>query len=447
MATPVNKASVADLAGSMTQMDPEDYKRITGIANGKLTDQELYPVLALMGAFNQDISAATDPNLPGSLSSRTAAARAASDRAEQIYQNIAAAPPPEMSGSTKSIGLALGNIASVLGGNKDYAAAAQNDIQAQEKALMDARVQNLTRLRDLQQSKADAAQKTGQFELEEVSRLKRDKFDKALELLMQQMNNKDAYRRAALGADKSADTLKYINTVVDNWNQNKDANSFKLILDARNRAKVMKQGDPNDENSLVQILAKLIDEKTGVRQAEAKSIEEARGQVERWMNMPNMFATGRKLTPQAYNAIMNQVESITKEYFTDRYEPAYRNAQQVAGMYGVSPVVVYDYGQSYRSEREAYDKSPRGMADARAAAATGLGGSTATSQSNQSGAGAGSTPKPVGHTVKVRRENLGTKENGETLVYNKADNNYYWLTDAEMKQINTSGYMIAPPKK
>ena len=436
MADNINNAAAPTIAGTMSQVTPEDISRIQGINAGKLSQQELIPVLALMGAFNKDINDAQNRLDPESLRGRTLAAQAQAADAEKQYQAAATAPNPEVAGPTQTVARALSGVASVLTQNKSYIENARTEIQAQEKALLESRVQNLTRLRDLQQTKAEAAQKTGQFELEEVSRLKKDKFDKALELLMQQLNNKEAFRRAGLNAGE--DPRKYLNTVIDNWNQNKDANSFRLIRDARDRAKLMRVGYANDDNTLIQILAKIVDEKTGVRENEARAIQNAAGWAQSWLNMPNVMSGRGLLTTKAREAIMRQIDSIFTEYF-DKYEYAYNNARKVESMFGLKDSVIDDYGKGYREELQRFRNSPAGRAQAADREAASGGGSSGETQ------GAASTRPPF----PIKAENIGKKDpnTGHTLVYNIANKNYYFLSDEELKQINKSGYMLTPPKK
>lgn len=435
MPAPINNLTAPTLTGTMQQATPEDLTRITQIANGRLSQQEMIPILAMMGAFNQDISAAQDPNDPNSLRARTLAAQAALKEAASQYDAAATAPRPEVSGASQTVSRALSGVASVLTGNKSFIENARSDIQNQEKALMDSRIQNLTRLRDIQQAKAEAAEKSGQFEVEEVSRLKKDKFDKAIALLQDQLNNKEAMRRASMTANKPDDLRGYMAKVVDDWRQNRDANAFREIRDARDRALVLKPGNSQDDNTLIQVFAKMIDEKTGVRQNEAAAIADAAGWIQKQLNMPNALSGRGTLVPEARASIMRQVNDIFMGYLP-KYEIALADARKVEAMYGITNSVITDYAQDYRNKKAAQDATPAGQAAGRL---TG-GQSTPPAQT-----GTQPAPQSTKPSLRVSRENLGKKnEKGETLVYSKITHNYYFLTDEELKRINPKSYEMKP---
>lgn len=114
------------------------------------------------------------------------AAAQQSQQASQQYQNLAAAPPPQVGGGNFANEL-LGGVASVLSQNPAYLQGAQQQRQGLQSDLMESRKSNLMALRDLAGQRADVAEKMGNLEVAEKARL-------TSERLARQIGEMDAAR-------------------------------------------------------------------------------------------------------------------------------------------------------------------------------------------------------------------------------------------------------------
>ena len=140
------------------------------------------------------------------LARKTAAAAAASQQAGQAYQGAAAAPPPQVDPLSQFIPTLFGHIASVIGQDKSFTTRAAENVGDQRKALMDARLQNLSALRANSDRKAAALEQAGHDEEAGKARMQTEKFDKLYQTLMEQERVRAATTAAAtkVQTDKDA---------------------------------------------------------------------------------------------------------------------------------------------------------------------------------------------------------------------------------------------------
>lgn len=115
---------------------------------------------------------------------RTKAATEAATAAGTAYQQAAAAPPPQLDPLAQSLPQLLGNVGSALTGNQGYSQRAHQSVQQQQQSLLDARIQNLTALRDRYDTTARAAAAAGNYEMEQKARGDLEKLDKTLQVVM-----------------------------------------------------------------------------------------------------------------------------------------------------------------------------------------------------------------------------------------------------------------------
>lgn len=127
--------------------------------------------------------------------------------AGQAYQQAAQAPVPDVNPLAALARTSLGNVASVISGNKDYSERAREDVQTQRKNLVQARLDNLTALKATYERKAAALEQAGHDEEALKARLSIEKLSKTLDVL-----GKEQDHAAALAvADKQgANRLKEI---------------------------------------------------------------------------------------------------------------------------------------------------------------------------------------------------------------------------------------------
>jgi hypothetical protein len=135
-------------------------------------------------------------------------------QAQQAYNQMAAAPPPQVSGARAGLNELLGSVASILSGNQAYRETASQRLQKEQQALMESRVQNLTSLKNLYDQRAEAAKSLGNSIAEEENRIKRDRLDKSLETInkarAQQYEMDQIDKRARAEAAKTAATKEVV---------------------------------------------------------------------------------------------------------------------------------------------------------------------------------------------------------------------------------------------
>lgn len=115
------------------------------------------------------------------LAARTQQATQSASQAGQEYGQLAAAPPPELTPQDTFLPTLIGNIASVISQNPDFRKRAQDQLDQDRKALLDARAQNLRQLQDVYAQKAEAARQAGNLEAEEKARTQHERIAGALE--------------------------------------------------------------------------------------------------------------------------------------------------------------------------------------------------------------------------------------------------------------------------
>ena len=171
MADTINTAQAPTLAGTM----PELQAALAQAAAG-LPPEVIQQGLGAAAAFNPMLAqqaARRQNELKPSMAQAEAAAKA--------YEAQAAAPPPEISGARAGLNELLGSVASIISGNQTYRESAATRLQKEQQALLDSRSQNLTRLKDLYDKRAEAAKSLGNDIAEEENRIKKDRIEKALE--------------------------------------------------------------------------------------------------------------------------------------------------------------------------------------------------------------------------------------------------------------------------
>lgn len=113
------------------------------------------------------------------LADQAAQAARAQQAAASNYQAAAQAPLPSV-GPAAFIPTLLSGVASVLSGNRDYEQQNAQHLENQQNDLMEARRSNLMALRDIQEQKAQAAEKLGDQATAEKARLTSERLNKTL---------------------------------------------------------------------------------------------------------------------------------------------------------------------------------------------------------------------------------------------------------------------------
>ncbi len=134
------------------------------------------------------------------------AAKQQAAQAQQAYGSAAAQPPPQLDPASQFIPSLLGNVASVLSGNQNYAQNAQDEIKTKKSDLLKARADNLQALRDVYSQKAEEAQKLGDLDATEKYRVKLETLSKTHEQLLHNQRLDATARENAL--DREAELRK-----------------------------------------------------------------------------------------------------------------------------------------------------------------------------------------------------------------------------------------------
>jgi hypothetical protein len=110
-----------------------------------------------------------------------------SQQAGQTYQQAAQAPAPQLNPWDQALPGLLGNVASIISGNQQYAQTGKERVQQAQKQLLDARDQNLQGLRDVYTQKAEAARQLKNLDAEQEFRAKLESVTRAHETVLKTM--------------------------------------------------------------------------------------------------------------------------------------------------------------------------------------------------------------------------------------------------------------------
>jgi hypothetical protein len=126
------------------------------------------------------------------LSQRTAQATQTAQAAGQQYQDAAAAPPQDVGLVDQFVPTLLGNVASVIARDPSYRENARSNLRQQRQTLMQARLANLSALREDFVRAADSAQRAGDLEATIKARSNVERMSKLHDqLLLQQRQQHD----------------------------------------------------------------------------------------------------------------------------------------------------------------------------------------------------------------------------------------------------------------
>lgn len=129
------------------------------------------------------------------LQAQVAASSQAAEQAGQQYRQAAGAPLP-MLGPMDRLALGLtGNLASVIGGNPQYARAGQEELVNQQALLLKQRADNLTALRDNFDLRARAAEHAQDVLTAGELRMKAEQLNKTLGMVLQQQKDAASMER------------------------------------------------------------------------------------------------------------------------------------------------------------------------------------------------------------------------------------------------------------
>jgi soluble lytic murein transglycosylase-like protein len=96
--------------------------------------------------------------------------------------------------------------------------------------------------------------------------------------------------------------------------------TFKLYQDVRNGYQNVRIGAESDsaqgDLAITNGMAKILDPTGSVLTGEARNIEEAQGQLQRWFNSPQKFFEGDRLTPENRQRFLKLAHAVTKEKLT-----------------------------------------------------------------------------------------------------------------------------------
>lgn len=350
MAEALNQAQTTTLAGTMPTLEqalqqaaqglpPEALQQALGM--GKAYD----PMLAEQAARRQN-------ELRPSMAQAEAAAKA--------YETQAAAPPPGISGARAGLNELLGSVASILSGNQTYRESAATRLQKEQQALLDSRSQNLTRLKDLYDKRAEAAKSLGNDIAEEENRIKKDRIEKALEPINkarehQYQMEEAAAREGSLKKERQASQL--VNQATIRWS--KPSQDMETITDYRNQI-MQTSEDSVGDLLMLRFLARISDPRTGVREQEFETFKRAEGELKRVFNAPRSWFGQGMLTPEGRRALRAEAEKM----FRQKLSSFDARREQVRAMYirqGMDPLdadtAIYDVVGPYRAGLSATEKA------------------------------------------------------------------------------------------
>jgi len=385
MAEALNQAQTPTLQGTIPTLEQALQQAAQGL-----------PPEALQQALG--MGKAYDPLLAEQAARRTAElkpAEEAAKAAEQAYQRQSAAPAPEVSGARAGLNEILGSVASILSGNQTYRESAATRLQKEQQALLDSRSQNLTRLKDLYDKRAEAAKSLGNDIAEEENRIKKDRIEKALEPINkarehQYQMQESAAREGSLKRDRQASQL--VNQATIRWS--KPSQDMETITDYRNQI-MQTSEDSVGDLLMLRFLARISDPRTGVREQEFETFKRAEGELKRVFNAPRSWFGQGMLTPEGRRALRAEAEKM----FRQKLSSFDARREQVRAMYirqGMDPLdadtAIYDVVGPYRDGLSATEK------------ALGLEGKVysgvrkSSGTSTESGTGKSASPEPSGLT-------------------------------------------------
>jgi soluble lytic murein transglycosylase-like protein len=96
--------------------------------------------------------------------------------------------------------------------------------------------------------------------------------------------------------------------------------TFKLYQDVRNGYQNVRIGAATDSGqgdlAIINGMAKILDPNSTVMSGEAKNVETAQGELERWFNSPQRFFAGDRLTPENRQRFLRLAHAMAKEKLT-----------------------------------------------------------------------------------------------------------------------------------
>ena len=147
---------------------------------------DLGPLMGTLSGMNaQTFADAIAQQMQEEAARRTAEAAQASQAAGQEYQQAAGDQAPDVDPLAQSLGLSLGNIASVIGQDPEFRKRAQENIKTQRAQLLQTRADNLKALQDVFSQKAKAAQDAGDLEAQTEARIKLEQLSKTHERILE----------------------------------------------------------------------------------------------------------------------------------------------------------------------------------------------------------------------------------------------------------------------
>jgi hypothetical protein len=136
-----------------------------------------------------------------------------------------------------------------------------------------------------------------------------------------------------------------LNTVIDNFRQDKDVQNFGVVRDNARRIKgALNQGTGYGDLAAIFAFMRVLDPISVVRETEFANAEAASGWLQRTLNLPEKAVQGNRLTPLARKKINAMTESLyrTQKQTYDRKVEQYR---RISKKVGVDPaLVIPDYG-------------------------------------------------------------------------------------------------------
>lgn len=252
------------------------------------------------------------------LAQRSREAQTAAGQAGQAYQEAAAAPSPNVAPNEELINSLTGGLSQILG-NQGAAQRANQRTRDTRSALMQARSDNLTALRDSWSQKAQFADKAGDLEEKLKAQGKMEQLDKTLTQLNMDRGRADSLAEAekdrqnritletlrqkdegAKQAKQDQKTMNQsLNVLTDNMRQDPDIKNFVDVRDGYERVLAgAKRGDSVGDLALLYGYVKILDPGSVVREGEYANAENTAGVPENIRRMYNKAIDGSKLTPK-----------------------------------------------------------------------------------------------------------------------------------------------------
>ena len=217
--------------------------------------------LSLVGTLNgfdaDTVAESLRQQIQEALAQRTSQATQEAQQAQSQYQEAAAAPAPDLSTLQQFLPTLFGNVASVLSGDKGFRERAQEGMQTDRQALMQARAQNLTSLRDVWSQRADTARQAGNLEAEAEFRLKHEKISKTLDQMEQEKDRqaeieKERIRQSGRAAESAQEHKNRLAEISAQGAQQRQTLAAKPKTSPSERAALARQGVNPDTGLLTQ---------------------------------------------------------------------------------------------------------------------------------------------------------------------------------------------------